>query len=133
MRQGVWNMMRMFGCCLLKQYMVLVVRCLRSIYILCLSWCFLSVYPFVSNKRQNGWTNRAPGKVYGRPNFQKFASNKIQFLKINKFFYKIRELFLCFCFPMYSKRTCLQLKWKMDAKRPNSLVLLKGRKSWVLR
>ena len=45
--------------------------------------CFLLVCPFVSNKRQNGWTDRAqffvephtiPGKLYGRSKSQKFVS-----------------------------------------------------------
>jgi len=64
-----------------------------SIYIFCLSVCVL-VCLLVSNKRQNGWTDQAqlfygtfrmtPGKVYGWSNFQKFATNKIQFLKILK-------------------------------------------------
>ena len=66
-------------------------------YILCLSVCL-----FVSNKRQNGWTDRAwifmgpyvtPGKVYVGLNFHK-ASNKIWFfiiLKIHEICYKIRE------------------------------------------
>ena len=40
-----------------------------------------------------------PGKVYRWLNFQKFASIKIRFLKI----LKIHEIFLCFCFTMYTK------------------------------
>ena len=53
----------------------------QSIYFACLSVCLSicqSVCLFVSNKRQNGWTDRdqisvTPGKVYGWSNFQKFA------------------------------------------------------------
>ena len=72
----------------------------------------LSVCLFVSNKRQNGWTNRAwifmgpyvtPGKVYVGLNFQK-ASNKIWFFiiwKSTKFVIKSEN----FCFTMYSKKT----------------------------
>jgi len=57
-----------------------------------------SYFASLSNKRQNGWTDRAqilcgtscdPRKVYGWSNFHKLASNKIQFLKN----FKIQELF----------------------------------------
>ena len=68
------------------------------------------------------------GKVYEWSKFQIFVSIKIwsslnflKFWKSAKFFVKIRELFL-FCFTMYRKRTCSQLIWKMDAKRPLRLV-----------
>ena len=86
-----------------------------SVVILILYFATLGVRLFVSNKRQNGRTDQAqffvgplvtPGKMYGRSNFQKFAYNKIRFLKILKihnFFYKIREIF-CFCFTMYTIR-----------------------------
>ena len=43
---------------------------------------------------------------------KKFASIKIRFLKnfqIHDFFYKIREIFVYFCFTMYTKKTCSQL------------------------
>ena len=68
----------------------------RCIYICfaCLGLFLGFVCLFVFNKRQNGWTDQAqlfcgtsrmtPGKVYGWSNFQKFATNKIQFLKILK-------------------------------------------------
>ena len=32
---------------------------------------------------------------------------------------------------MYTKRTCSQWKWKMDAKRPNSLVIVKFIKLFI--
>ena len=98
---------------------------LQHLYInlACLSVC-LSVCLCVSNKRQNGWTDRAqifcgtlgtPGKVYEWSKFQIFVSIKIRsslnflkFWKSTKFFVKIRELFLI-CFTMYTKRTCSQL------------------------
>ena len=50
-----------------------------------------------------------PGKVYGWSNYQKFVKN---------FFLHICKI----CFTMLRKRTCSQCKWKMGAKRPNSLV-----------
>ena len=80
-----------------------------SIYILCNC---LFVCPFVSNKRQNGWTDQAhffvgprvtPGKVYGWSNFQKLASIKIWlifFCKSTNFFFNSRF----FLFTMYTKR-----------------------------
>ena len=83
-----------------------------------------SVCLFVSNKRQNGWTDRAQffcgtsrdhREVYEWSKFQIFVSIKIRsslnfwkFWKSTKFFVKICELFL-FCFTMYTKRTCSQL------------------------
>ena len=93
----------------------------------CLFVCLL-----VSNKRQNGWTNRAqffvgPRKTLGKDDriFKKLLLTKFDFLKFEKstiFFYKIREIFVCFSFIMFTKRTCSQYEWKMGAKRPNSLV-----------
>ena len=38
------------------------------------------------------------------------------------FFYKIRKIFVCFCFIMYTKRKCSQLKKKIGVKRPKRLV-----------
>ena len=43
------------------------------LYIYTLLVC-LFVCPFVFNKRQNGWANRIPGKVYGYSKFQKVVS-----------------------------------------------------------
>ena len=54
---------------------------------------------------------------------QNSISNK--FSKTTKFFHDIREFCCCFCFKMYTKRTCSQFKKKMGAKRPKSLVSLK--------
>ena len=81
----------------------------------------LSVYLPVSNKRQNDWTDRGqiflrlhmtPGKSYEWSKFQKFAFNKVRFLKIFKIhqicFYKIRKIFVCFT--MYTQRICSRLK-----------------------
>ena len=68
------------------------------IYKLCLS-VWVDVCLFISNKRQNGWTNWAhifcgphvfPGMVFGWTNFQKFTSNKILFFLI----LKIHQIFL---------------------------------------
>ena len=75
----------------------------------------LSVCLFVSNKRQNGWTDQVKifvgspvttGKVYGWSNVQKFASIKIYFWKFWKstiFLLKILEIF-CFCY-LLTRRT----------------------------
>ena len=53
-------------------------------------------------------------KMYRWSKFKNFAFNKIRFLikfwKSTIFFYKIRKLFLGFCFTMYSKRNCSHLK-----------------------
>ena len=53
-----------------------------------------------------------PWKEYGWSNFQKIASFKFYFWK----FWKFTKFFI-----KYTKRTCSQWKWKMGAKRPNSL------------
>ena len=73
------------------------------IYILCFSVCL-----FVSNKRQNGWTDRVhfflpQGRFMDDRIFKKFASNKIRILKI----LKIHEFF-CYCFTVYTMRKCSQ-------------------------
>ena len=44
-----------------------------------------------------------------------------EILKIHKIFIKSAKFFICFCFTMYIKRKCLQLKSKMAAKRPKIL------------
>ena len=93
-----------------------------SIYKFGLSVC-LFVCLFVSNKRQNGWTDRAQffvgpsvtsKKVYGWSNFQNLPLTKFDFWKFGKFpkfcFYKIREVFVCFWFTMYTKTKCSPLK-----------------------
>ena len=84
----------------------------------------LSVCLFVSNKRQNGWTDRA--QIFCGTSRDpreglwlieilniclhqnSIAIKFLKILKIREFFVKIRELFL-FCFTMYTKRTCSQL------------------------
>ena len=89
----------------------------------CLFVC-LFVCLFESNKRQNGWTDRA--QIFcgtSRDNREGLWIIKIsniclhqnsivikffKILKIREIFVKIRELFL-FCFTMYTKRTCSQL------------------------
>ena len=93
-------------------------------YILCLSVCL-----FVSNKSQNGWTDRAqifvgpyvtPRKVYVWLNFQKFAHNKIRFLiilKIHEIFDKISDFL--FLFYKVFKEKMLTKKYKMGVNRPN--------------
>ena len=45
-----------------------------------------------------------------------------KFWKSTKFFDKIQEIFVWFCFTMHSKRQCSQFKKKMGAKRPKTLV-----------
>ena len=94
-----------------------------SIYKFGLSVC-LSVCLFESNKRQNGWTDRA--QIFcgtSRDSREglwiikisniclhkiRFPLIFLKFWKSTKLFVKIRELFL-FCFTMYTKRTCSQL------------------------
>ena len=93
------------------------------IYLYINSAC-LFVCLFVSNKRQNGWTDRA--QIFcgtsrdSREGLWIIKSSNIclhqnsivikffKILKIREIFCKIRELFL-FSFTMYTKRTCLQL------------------------
>ena len=103
------------------------------VYFDCLTVClFACLYPinfktaepigpkFVVGKHMT------PGKVYGWSKFQKLASTKICFLikfwKSTKFLQNPRTVFFFNCFTMYTKRKCSQLKKKMDAKRPGSLV-----------
>ena len=91
---------------------MIFVNKVQSIYKFGLSVCF-----FVSNKRQNGWTDRAqifcgtsrsPREGLWMIKISNIClyqnSIVIKFFKI----LKIRELFL-FCFTMYTKRTCSQL------------------------
>ena len=77
-------------------------------------------YLFASNTRQNGWADQeqilcmtvnVPRDIssFKVSKFQKFASNKIWFTSILR----------------YTERKCLQLKKKMDVKRPKSLVAYK--------
>ena len=73
----------------------------KSIHIFaCMSVC-LTVCPFASNKRQNGWTDRIGpkffvgprvtlGKVYGDRIFKNLPSSKFYFWK----FWKFRQCFL---------------------------------------
>ena len=60
---------------------------------ICIFFACMSVCLFVSNKRQNGWTDRAPifcGTSHGPREgfwmieFKKIASNKIRFWKLKK-------------------------------------------------
>ena len=47
-----------------------------------------------------------------------------QFLKNPRFiFIESTNILFCFCFTMYTKRKCSQLKQKMGAKRPKSLAI----------
>ena len=84
-------------------------RLLSSIYKLCLSVC-----PFASNNRQNGWTDWAqicggtspdPGEGLWMIEFSSSAHQNsiLKILKIQDFIYKISEIFVCFCFTMYSE------------------------------
>jgi len=116
---------------ILKKMCHKILKIHQSIYKFGLSVC-LSGCLFVSNKRQNGWTDQAQilcgtsrvpreglwmikiSNIWLHQNsiFIKF----LKILKIHDFFVKIRELFFCFvlrclfCFTMYIKRTCSQLK-----------------------
>ena len=45
------------------------------LYILCLFWVF--VYMFVSNKRQNGWTDRVHKKLEGQFRFSEFNEKMV--------------------------------------------------------
>jgi len=85
-------------------------------YRVCLKKFWPNSCLFESNKRQNGWTDRA--QIFlglhvttgnGWSNFQKFPSTKIRFLKILNIreicLIKSAKLFVCFCFTMYTKRS----------------------------
>ena len=63
---------------------------LKRVWLIPMYLLFLSVCLFVTNKRQNGWTDRARGKVYGRLKFQNCLQKNsivIKFWKATKFFY----------------------------------------------
>ena len=104
--------------------------------ILCLSGCLgacLSVCPCDSNKRQNSWTDRIQKKFWvltwpqGRFMDDRIFENlplTTIFIKFSQNFYEIREHIFLFCFTVYTKRTCSQLKKKMGAKCPKRLVSL---------
>jgi len=47
----------------------------------------------------------------------------LKILKIHEFFYKIREIFVCFCFICVHKDDMFTIKIANGAKRPISLVL----------
>ena len=96
-----------------------------SIYKFSLSVC-LFVCPCVSNKRQNGWTDRAqilcgssrdPMEGLWVIKILKlcFHQNSIlikflKILKVHEIFWENPQTFCLFCFTMYIKRTCSQLK-----------------------
>ena len=97
--------------------------------------CLSVVCSFVSNKRQNGWTDRpkfglgplmTPGKINGWSKFQILAFNKIRLslhLKIHEIIFIKSANFFCFCFTMYTKRKCWHWKRRWPgAKRPESPV-----------
>ena len=92
-----------------------------SVYLrACLSDCLYPIGPkfFVG-------PHMTTGNVNGWSKFQKLASNKIRFsenLKNSWNFFIKSANFFCFCLTIYTKRKCSQLKKKMDAKRPESLV-----------
>ena len=99
------------------------------LYILCLSvWVsvclFVWLYPINVKTAEPIAT---PEKVYEWSNFQKFASSKswlsLNFENPRNFFWNPRIFF--YYFTLYSKSKCLQLKQKMGAKRPVSLVFLR--------
>ena len=104
-----------------------------------LSWLgvCLSVCLFVSNNRKNGWTDRA--KIFCRTSRDpREGLRMIEFSKIclhqNSIFENFTNPRNFFFLPTYTKRTCsLQWKWKMGAKRPNSLVIVKSKKVLITR
>ena len=78
-------------------------------------WVFVCL--FVSNKRQNGWTDRKqsccgasrdPREGVWKIEFSKIASNSKfhfwKFLKIHEFFFIKSANFFCFCFTIHTKR-----------------------------
>ena len=68
-----------------------------------------------------------PGKVYGWWKFQNLGSIRFWFsinFEITRIFFQIRELYCFYCFTVYTKRKCSQLKLKMGAKRPEFLVYI---------
>ena len=83
-----------------RQYLVFLIKYLY-VNLDCLSVC---LYPINVKTTESIWSKFfvgprvTPGKVYGGSNFQKFASNKIRFLKM----WRIHDFFLntqnCFCF-----------------------------------
>ena len=109
----------------------------------CLSVCLL-VCLFVSKKSQNGWTDRA--KIFcgiSRDPREGLWMIKFSIICLHqnlifenfenpRNFFLIRKFF--FFFTMYTKIKCSQWKWKMGAKRTNSLVpyiaLLSIKQDW---
>ena len=101
-----------------KEKSIIRYRTGLSIYLLCLYVCLL-----VSNKLENGWTDRAQifwgtlrdhreGIWMFKPSKTSFQQNSIfiKFQKTTKFFFKKSAIF-CFSFPMFTKRKCSQLKY----------------------
>ena len=92
----------------------------------------LSVCLFVSNKRQNGWTDRAQifcgTSRYFREGlwmikiFKKCFVKKFKFLKIREYFFKNPQSFFFFVFKCNQKEHVHNLNSWLGAKRPKSLV-----------
>ena len=69
---------------------------------------------FKSNKRSNGWTDRVQS-------FCGTSHSPRKFWNPRHFLWNPRTCFL-FCFTMYTKRKCIQLKKKISAKRIKGLL-----------
>ena len=90
-------------------FFVKKIFCFKSIYIVytLLVWVervCLSVCLFVSYKRQNGYTDLVQ-ILYRNSRDPRECLWMFEFSKI----------YVCFCFKLYTKRTCSQLKKKMGA------------------
>ena len=84
------------------------------LYVLCVYFACLSVCPFVSNKRQNGWTDRAlifcgtsrdPREGLWMIEFSKICLQQKILKCLKSFFHKSVEFFVCFSLTMLKKKT----------------------------
>ena len=108
----------------------------------CLLWC-LFVCLFVSNKRQNDWTDRAQfflwdiawsqGRFMDDQIFKNLPPLKFDFWKFwksAKFFWKSGEIF-CFCYSLTRRTPVYFISNKMGAKRHEFLVYNNWFISWL--
>ena len=82
----------------------------------------ISIYLFIYiNNCQNGWTDRAltwpQGKFIDDKIFKNLRTKNSTFMKFAN-----PRTFFWFGFTLFTKRKCSQLKYKMGAKHPKSLV-----------
>ena len=117
---------------------------LKNLYILytllvCLFFLFVFLYPINVKTVQPIGPNLflephvTPETVYGWSNFQKISSNKIRFLNIFKIPKSIKsaKFLFCFCYAMYTKRKCSQLKSKMGVLKKYLYILLVCLSVWL--